>query len=237
MHVLALLVGSHQPLRALQASAAQRHAAAFPSRPQTDAATCCALAAASRRDVAQLGALALGAVMLPGAARASSNPANSYYFPMAKYRYLPRINRAFRGLTESATQPEGAPADWQALGTVWTYADDATTALTLYANSVEGSRSSKGKRKSARIKQLYVYAQDYTAGVAKLAKAVTAHKAADVPGAVQESLTALQRYKDLADINGANAMPPDVPIDQQKYIAVFKGGGYKNEGKVIIPLR
>lgn len=35
-------------------------------------------------------------------------------------------------------------------------------------------------------------------------------------------------------------MPPDVPIDQQKYIAVFKGGGYKNNpanGKVIIPLR
>lgn len=159
---------------------------------------------------------------------------------MPTSRYLPRINRAYLSLADAASIEKFAAGDWSALATVYANADDATTALALYANSVEGSRSSKGKKKSARQKQLYVFADKYKAGVEKLDKAVKARSAADASQAVSMSLAALQSYKDLADINGANALPPDVPIDQQKYIAVFKGGGYKNEpvdGKVIIPLR
>lgn len=45
---------------------------------------------ASRREATQLFALALGVGpgLLASRADASSNPANSYYFPMAKYRYV-----------------------------------------------------------------------------------------------------------------------------------------------------
>lgn len=209
----------------------------------TDVARCVARDDVSRRDAAQLAALVLGTgpvLLATGRADASSNPANSYYFPMAKYRYLPRINRAYTSLADAAAIEKFAAGDWSALSVIYANADDATTALALYANSVEGSRSSKGKRKSQRQKQLYVFTDDYKTGVEKLGKAVRARSAADVVRAVSISLAALQSYKDLADINGENAVPPEVPLDQQKYIAVFKGGGYKNEpveGRVIIPLR
>lgn len=175
--------------------------------------------APARRDAAQhsrrsalgaLGALAVAAVSCaPGRADAGANPANNYYFPMAKYRYLPRINRAYLSLADlSSADKEAidrfAAGDWSALSTIYANADDATTALALYANSVEGSRSSKGKRKSPRQKELYAFVDAYKAGVERLGKAVKAKSSADVLGAVSLSLAALQGYKDLADINGPN---------------------------------
>jgi hypothetical protein len=232
------------------------------------------LAPFTRRDVARLALLAAVPALAGERADAGTNPANSYYFPQAKYRYLPRINRASNVL-------ETAPAllsttDWDALqAKVWFFSDDAATALTLYANSVEGSRSSKGKKKSARQKMLYVHADAYTKAIERLGRAIKQRNTLDVEKAVADGREALTQYQELAEITGANgaaraarrdarafparpstlphvsrlsapparshappvALPPDVPVDQQKYLAVFKGGGYKNEGKVIIPLR
>ena len=39
-------------------------------------------------------------------------------------------------------------SDWEGLHVVWERADDAVTAMPLYTNAVEGSRSSKRKKKS-----------------------------------------------------------------------------------------
>ncbi|KAJ1627259.1 hypothetical protein T492DRAFT_1026289 [Pavlovales sp. CCMP2436] len=202
-----------------------------------------ALAGSSRRQAGQCAALALGALLGPTPeALAGSNPANSYYFPMAKYRYLPRINRAYYSLLDTTTQAI-ASADWQATGAAFLNADDATTALKLYANSVEGSRSSKSKSKSLRQKQLYKYADEYVVAVEKLGKALGKQSsgAACATEAVAEAVAALEKYKVLADITGANELPPDVPLDQRKYLAVFKGGGYADGNRagaaVVIPLR
>ena len=78
----------------------------------------------------------------------STNPANNYYFPMAKYRYLPRILRAWIALDELAGLAL-KEKDWDGMRVVFDRADDATTALPLYASAVEGSRSTKRKKKSA----------------------------------------------------------------------------------------
>ena len=53
----------------------------------------------------------------------SINPANNYYFPMAKYRYLPRIFRSWIAIDELAPQAI-KDQDWEALQEVWVRADD-----------------------------------------------------------------------------------------------------------------
>ena len=77
----------------------------------------------------------------------STDPASNYYFPMAKYRYLPRVLRAWIAVDSLGPQALGA-SDWEGLHVVWERADDAVTAMPLYTNAVEGSRSSKRKKKS-----------------------------------------------------------------------------------------
>lgn len=83
----------------------------------------------------------------------SSNPANNYYFPTAKYRYLPRIYRAEIACDKLAQVPL-ENEDWERLLIVWDRMDDATTAMPLYTNAVEGSRSGKRKRKTDLQKEL-----------------------------------------------------------------------------------
>uniref|UniRef100_A0A7S4C4R4 Uncharacterized protein n=1 Tax=Chrysotila carterae TaxID=13221 RepID=A0A7S4C4R4_CHRCT len=96
-----------------------------------------------------LGALA-GAFLSPSASEAmieSNNPANNYYFPMAKYRYLPRIFRAWIASSELAPKAL-EERDWEGLRIVYERLDDATLAMPLYTSAVEGSRSTKRKKKS-----------------------------------------------------------------------------------------
>ena len=64
---------------------------------------------------ASLGAAALAAA--PGGAAAkieSVNPANNYYFPMAKYRYIPRIFRAWIAIDQLAPAALDV-GDWEGL--------------------------------------------------------------------------------------------------------------------------
>merc|ERR1712194_507978 len=58
----------------------------------------------------------------------SINPANNYYSPMAKYRYLPRIFRSWIAVDELAPKAL-ADKDWEGLMVVWERADDSTTCL------------------------------------------------------------------------------------------------------------
>ena len=103
----------------------------------------------SRRSaLAAIAAPALLAIGAPASAIVdSTNPASNYYFPMAKYRYLPRVLRAWIAVDSLGPQALGA-SDWEGLHVVWERADDAVTAMPLYTNAVEGSRSSKRKKKS-----------------------------------------------------------------------------------------
>merc|ERR1719191_1197479 len=96
---------------------------------------------------------ALAAPLGASAKVESVNPANNYYFPMAKYRYLPRIFRAWVAIDELAPSAL-AVGDWEGLQEVWRRGDDAVTALPLYTNAVEGSRSTKRKKKSDAQKQM-----------------------------------------------------------------------------------
>ena len=51
--------------------------------------------------------------------------------------------------TGDSLRPQALGAsDWEGLHVVWERADDAVTAMPLYTNAVEGSRSSKRKKKS-----------------------------------------------------------------------------------------
>ena len=69
---------------------------------------------------------AFAATALPQMASAkieSVNPANNYYFPMAKYRYLPRILRAWIAVDQLADAALEV-GDWEGMEEVWRV-DDA----------------------------------------------------------------------------------------------------------------
>ena len=105
----------------------------------------------------------LSAVLPVGMATAkvdSTNPANNYYFPTAKYRYLPRIYRAEIACDKLSQEPL-EQEDWESLNIVWDRMDDATYAMPLYTNAVEGSRSSKKKKKSDLQKELALATKNF----------------------------------------------------------------------------
>merc|ERR1719161_315009 len=85
---------------------------------------------------------------------------------MAKYRYLPRIFRSWIALHELAPQAV-QDIDWEALQEVWVRADDSITCLPLYTSAVEGSRSTKRKKKSDAQKELAKVTKEYSSGVAE----------------------------------------------------------------------
>lgn len=90
---------------------------------------------------------------------------------MAKYRYLPRIFRAWIATSELGPQAL-KEKDWEGLQIVWERLDDATTALPLYTNAVEGSRSGKRKKKTDAQKELIKATDDYKTAVADLKVAI-----------------------------------------------------------------
>merc|ERR1711988_1193501 len=109
---------------------------------------------------------------LPAPAQVESvNPANNYYFPMAKYRYLPRILRAWIAVDQLAPAALEV-GDWEGLEEVTRRLDDASTALPLYTNAVEGSRSTKRKKKSEAQKSMIKDLKVYNSAIADLGKAV-----------------------------------------------------------------
>ena len=89
----------------------------------------------------------------------------------AKYRYLPRIFRSWIALDELSKEPLAA-ADWEGLMEVWTRADDSITCMPLYTSAVEGSRSTKRKKKSDAQKQLAKIYKEYAEDVGDMKKAI-----------------------------------------------------------------
>jgi hypothetical protein len=185
------------------------------------------------------GALGLAATTaLPQMASAkidSVNPANNYYFPMAKYRYLPRILRAWIAIDQLADAALEV-GDWEGMEEVVRRADDAITALPLYTNAVEGSRSTKRKKKSDAQKQMISDLKVYTAEIENLQKAVKKKDLAKARAAVEKARPALLSYRQIAKIDAEDGGVVSIPLGNAEeaghagaplgyVVPAFRGGG------------
>jgi hypothetical protein len=166
---------------------------------------------------------ALSAVAAPTAATAkieSVNPANNYYFPMAKYRYLPRILRAWIALDQLS--PDALKAsDWEGLEVVYERADTVITALPLYTSAVEGSRSTKRKKKSNAQKTMMKCQKNYGVAVADLGKAVQRKDLKLATDAVERARSNLLVYREIAQIDKDDGGVVKLPEDEE-----YEGAGH-----------
>ena len=163
----------------------------------------------------------------------SERPGNNYYFPMARYRYAPRILRAWIAVDELGT-PALKDGDWEGVQIVTDRLEDATTAMPLFTSSVEGARSTKRKKKSETQKSMAKATERYAKACADLQKAVTRKDETLVLSAFAEAKDALATYRKLAKIDGPDGgmvVPENtaegrggVP-DAQYVVPVFTGGG------------
>jgi len=230
--------------------------------------------ALDRRAVLAGGLLGAASTILnPLAAAAkidSVNPANNYYFPMAKYRYLPRICRAWIAVDQVSLRP--APPDppnartttlhaadrlrlalrffqlsgqaiqdrdWEGLQVIWERADDTVTAMPLFTSAVEGSRSTKRKKKSDEQKTMMKVQKDYKADCAKLQTAITKKDIASAETAIKSLRESLSVYRTLAKIDTADGGIIKLPEDEEYegaghagaplgyVVPAFRGGGNK----------
>jgi hypothetical protein len=129
----------------------------------------------------------------------NEDPQNNYYFPMAKYRYLPRILRAWIAVDKLAL-PRLEKSDWQDMDEVVARLSNAIPAMKLYASSIEGSRSSKQKKKSATQKALFKYQEQYAKDCKQLEKAVEERDKEKTREALEVAKETLYDYRVLARI-------------------------------------
>jgi len=184
---------------------------------------------------------AVSAVVSPLSAAAkieSVNPANNYYFPMAKYRYLPRIFRSWVAVDQLAGQAI-KDRDWDGLQIIWERLDDTTTALPLYTSAVEGSRSTKRKKKSDAQKQMMAKQKEYKSSCKKLAEAIEAKNIKKVEATIADIREELLIYRQMAQIDTEDGGMIKLPEDEEYegaghagaplgyVIPAFRGGGYK----------
>ena len=195
---------------------------------------------ATRRDALFGGLAALALPAAPALAKIESvNPGNNYYFPMAKYRYLPRILRSWIAVDQLAPTALKSE-DWDGLEEVWRRLDDTTTALPLYTSAVEGSRSTKRKRKSDAQKQLMKDQKTYSAAVEDLKKAIdrkNVKKTGDALAVIKDSLG---EYRQIAQIDkedgGVITLPEGNPQEAGHggaplgyVVPALRGGGVKKD--------
>jgi len=193
----------------------------------------------SRRAALAGGLLGASSLLgLPWAAQAqieSVNPANNYYFPMAKYRYLPRILLAWIAVDQLGPAALEV-GDWEGLQEVWRRADDATTALPLYTNAVEGSRSTKRKKKSDAQKQMTADLKQYNKAIEDLQKAIDRKDKTKTAKAIADARPALLEYRQLAQIDGEDGGVISMPLGNAEeaghngaplgyVVPAFRGGG------------
>lgn len=166
----------------------------------------------------------------------SERPGNNYYFPMARYRYCPRILRAWIAVDELAI-PTLKAGDWEGLEIVVQRMDDATTAMPLFTSSVEGARSTKRKKKSETQVAMAELTKRYTTECSVLQAAVNRKDEQRVLAALASAKEALGEYRKLGKIDGPDGgmvIPENtaegrggVP-DTQYVVPVLSGGGAMN---------
>ena len=166
----------------------------------------------------------------------SERPGNNYYFPMARYRYCPRILRAWIAVDELAI-PALKADDWEGMDIVLSRMDDATTAMPLFTSSVEGARSTKRKKKSETQVAMLALTKRYNAEIKTLQAALDRKDKERVLAALASAKEALGEYRKLGKIDGPDGgmiIPENtaegrggVP-DAQYVVPVFTGGGAMN---------
>jgi len=183
-----------------------------------------------------LGAAATVVAPLSASAQIESvNPANNYYFPMAKYRYLPRILRAWIAVDQLGPAALEV-GDWDGMEEVVRRADDAITALPLYTNAVEGSRSGKRKKKTDSQKQMLSDLKVYKEGIGELEKAVAKKDVKKANAALAKATPALLSYRQIAKIDAEDGGVVQIPLGNAEeaghagaplgyVIPAFRGGG------------
>ena len=226
-------------LNAMVAATAVAFSPAVPARAAAvPAASSVVCSAVDRRAVLGgfIGAAASAAWPLAASAKIESvNPANNYYFPMAKYRYLPRILRAWIAVDQLAPAALEV-GDWEGMEEVVRRADDATTALPLYASAVEGQRSTKRKKKSDAQKAMIKDQTAYTKAVETLSQATQKKDVAKAKKALAEARDNLLEYRQLAQIDSEDGGVITLPLGNAEeaghagaplgyVVPAFRGGG------------
>jgi hypothetical protein len=143
-------------------------------------------------------------------------------------------------LAQPWPSPEQALADkdWEGLMVVWERADDSTTCLPLYTSAVEGSRSTKRKKKSDAQKELAKLYKEYNSGVADLKLAIDRKDIKKTTAALGKAHDSLQQYRVIAMIDAEDGGVVELPAgDPQEaghggaplgyVIPSLRGGGIK----------
>jgi len=163
------------------------------------------------------------------------NPANNYYFPMAKYRYLPRILRSWIAADQLAPAALEIK-DWDGMKIAYDRLEDTVTALPLFTSAVEGSRSTKRKKKSDAQKQMMAMQKEYKAAVKDLGKAVDAKDQKKAKVALDAARTSLLTYRQMARIDTEDGGCIELPLGNAQeaghagaplgyVVPAFRGGG------------
>lgn len=154
---------------------------------------------------------------------------------MAKYRYLPRILRAW--IAADQLGPAALEVkDWEGMKIVFDRMDDTVTAMPLYTSAVEGSRSTKRKKKSDEQKQMMSMQKDYKKAVKDMGEAIEKKDAKKTAAALKTARDSLLTYRQMAQIdtedggcielplgNAAEAGHAGAPLGY--VIPAFRGGG------------
>ena len=218
--------------------------AAPPTRTTATASACVVCSAADGPSMldrrAALGGLLGAAATFAGPLAASAkiesvNPANNYYFPMAKYRYLPRILRAWIAVDQLAPVALEV-GDWEGLEEVARRLDDASTALPLYTNAVEGSRSGKRKKKTDAQKAMIKDLKEYNKAIEELMAATNKKNTPKATAALAKARDNLLEYRQIAMIDGEDGGVISLPLGNAEeaghagaplgyVVPAFRGGG------------
>ena len=154
---------------------------------------------------------------------------------MAKYRYLPRIFRAWIAADELGPAAIEV-GDWEGLLIVYERLDDATTALPLYTNAVEGSRSGKRKKKTPAQKQMLADLKVYKQSVEELEAAAKKKDKKKAQVALKSARESLLSYRQIAQIDKEDGGVIQLPLGNAEeaghagaplgyVIPAFRGGG------------
>ena len=155
--------------------------------------------------------------------------------PMAKYRYLPRILRAW--IAADTLAPAALEVDdWEGMKIVFDRVDDATTALPLYTSAVEGSRSTKRKKKSDEQKAMMSKQKEYKLAVKDLGAAIEKKDKKKTKEALQTARDSLLVYRQMAKIDREDGGCIELPLGNAQeaghagaplgyVVPAFRGGG------------
>jgi len=122
---------------------------------------------------------------------------------------------------DQLSEPALKQRDWEGLQEVWVRLDDTVTAMPLYTSAVEGSRSTKRKKKSDEQKVMMKVQKEYKVKVAELGKAIEKKDAKATENALQIIREDLRVYREIAQIDTEDGGVISLPQDEE-----YEGAGH-----------